>query len=279
MDNEALDRIAAAIESLDRPGLPEMEVYRLTVALESTARNLDKLVALLMTPMVVAQKAEVAEPAAPETEKASLPEKEVPEAPEAPETEAPETEAPVVGRTRTEETLYRESLKKELREKGIVFKEAAKTTTLEKLVQAAGPQVPKVAASECCTPQNRTWATTDIDLTGSPTRILYCVVCGTVLRKMQGDKDLAVAEGETFMGSPAKAAEPEPAPSNIITHTTDQVRKAVIEYAKIAGRDAAAEILQKYGKASKIPDVDMQYYGIVVAKFEEAMKEVMKNAA
>lgn len=270
MDNEVLDRIAAAIESLDKPGLPEMEVYRLTVALESTARNLDKLVALLTTPTVVAQKAEVAEPA-PETEKASLPEKEV--------LEAPEMEAPVVGRTRTEETLYRESLKKELREKGIVFKEAAKTTTLEKLVQAAGPQVPKVAASECCTPQNRTWATTDIDLAGSPTRILYCTVCGRVLRKMQGDKDLAVAEGETFMGSPAKAAEPEPAPSNIITHTTDQVRKAVIEYAKIAGRDAAAEILQKYGKASKIPDVDMQYYGIVVAKFEEAMKEVMKNAA
>ena len=96
MDNEVLDRIAAAIESLDKPGLPEMEVYRLTVALESTARSLDKLVALLTTPTVVAQKAEVAEPA-PETEKASLPEKEVLEAPE-----APETEAPVVGRTRSE---------------------------------------------------------------------------------------------------------------------------------------------------------------------------------
>ena len=263
MNNEVLDRIAVALESLDMPG--QMEVYRITVALESTARSLDKLVALLAPQQAVNQQVVIrkTETAAPEME-------------EVPQTEkAPEKEAPVMGRTRTEETLYRESLKKELREKGIVFKEAAKTTTLEKLAQAAGQH----ATFECCTPQNRTWATTDIDLTGSPTRILYCMVCGTVLRKMQGDKDLAVAEGETFMGSPAKAAEPEPAPSNIITHTTDQVRKAVIEYAKIAGRDAAAEILQKYGKASKIPDVDMQYYGIVVAKFEEAMKEVMKNAA
>jgi hypothetical protein len=272
MDNEVLDRIAAAIESLDKPGLPEMEVYRLTVALESTARNLDKLVALLVTPQTVTQAA-----TAPQTVTQAEPEEKAVIQAAAPE--APGEEAPVVGRTRTEETLYRESLKKELREKGIAFKEAAKTTTLEKLVQAAGPQAPKVAASECCTPQNRTWATTDIDLTGSPTRILYCKVCGRVLRKMQGDKDLAVAEGETFMGSPAKAAEPEPEPSNVIAHTMDQVRGAIVGLAKVRGRDVAREILEKYGHATLIPEVDMQYYAAIIAKCEEAMKEGVRNAA
>ena len=266
MDNEVLDRIAAAIESLDKPGLPEMDVYRLTVALESTARNLDKLVALLATPQTVTQAA------APQAVTQTEPEEKAVEAPE-----APGKEAPVAGRTRTEETLYREELKKELREKGIAFKEAAKTTTLEKLVAVSRQE----AAPTCCTPQSRTWA--KIEVNGGTREVLYCTTCGRIGRVLENGVEQEVAPDARFT-PPAPAVqelppEPEPEPSNVIAHTMDQVRGAIVGLAKVRGRDVAREILEKYGHATLIPEVDMQYYATIIAKCEEAMKEGVRNAA
>ena len=79
--------------------------------------------------------------------------------------------------------------------------------------------------------------------------------------------------------APAAQTPPEPEPSNVIAHTMDQVRGAIVGLAKVRGRDVAREILEKYGHATLIPEVDMQYYAAIIAKCEEAMKEGVRNAA
>lgn len=146
------------------------------------------------------------------------------------------------------EHLTREFIKSELAKKGIKFKAAARTESLQKLLdEATKKEAPREELTEeCpCLLEDREYGRTDTE------ELVWCKVCGKVISK----KLLKVA-------APAETKTSEPA-------TIDQARTALIKLASSKGKNVALAVLKAVGKKDILKDVDPALYGALVIECEK----------
>lgn len=263
----ALEALAEVIENIPGPGTDGMMQYRTVAALERIAITQEKVLAIFAASAtaqtgltyqdllkigrdgVQANSVQASPVTGAGGEKPSA-----------------STEAPAVETGLSQPAgADREAIKQQLNQLGIKYKPAARTETLQKLLDEAkaarealaspttAPSSDTAGACKCENQATENFAGQDIT---------YCTACNLIHRIVQNGKDVPFNHGGKYYPMEQRQAMSKMPDSTAFTR--EQVRSALIELSAAKGKDTALAVLKRVGKSEKLSSVDPSLYGAVV---------------
>jgi hypothetical protein len=166
----------------------------------------------------------------------------------------------------------RDELKKKLTALGVEFKPKMATDTLEKLLAEAEAGVTRFNPAAAGVPPPA-----DEPVAPMPAPVFKCAACQDTGKNSAGGA--CVCQKKEPVAAPAPVAPPPPpAPAADPTDflgaepvapadkkiTKEDVRAALVSFAKVKGNPAAREVLQKWGKAVNLDQVAPCDYGVII---------------
>lgn len=164
----------------------------------------------------------------------------------------------------------RDELKKKLTALGVEFKPKMATDTLEKLLAEAEAGVTRFNPAAAGVP-----APAEEPVVPVPAPVFKCAACQDTGKNSAGGACVCQKkEPEVAPVAPpapaAPAADPtdflgaEPTPPADKKITKEDVRAALVAFGKAKGMQAAKEVLQKWGKAVNLDNVNPCDYGVII---------------